>query len=114
MLGHGTKSTPVFLPADGEASWLLLSCSVYLLSGSTVQPEIAYSCILKVTSQVWGRQKNDKHQHKRKTSTPQSIFDVTPSLIHNQMFFLNEPHYFDHFTLFLNERSIILYFVLSI
>ena len=40
MHKHGTKTTPVFLPADGEASWLLLPSSVSLLSGSTVQPEI--------------------------------------------------------------------------
>ena len=52
MLEHGTQTTPVFLPADGEASWLLLPSSVFLLSGSTVQPENTYSCILKVTGQV--------------------------------------------------------------
>ena len=39
MCEHGTKTTPVFLPADGEASWSLLPSSVSLLSGSTVQPE---------------------------------------------------------------------------
>ena len=49
---HDTKTTPVFLPADGEASWLLLPSSVSLLSGGTVQPENTYSCILKVTGQV--------------------------------------------------------------
>ena len=53
MREHGTKTTPVFLPADGEASWSLLSSSVSLLSGGTVQPENTYSCILKVTGQVW-------------------------------------------------------------
>ena len=57
MREHGTKTTPVFLPADGEASWLLLPSSVSLLSGSTVQPENTYSCILKVTGQVWESQK---------------------------------------------------------
>ena len=31
MSKHATKSTPVFLPADGEASWLLLPTSVSLL-----------------------------------------------------------------------------------
>ena len=36
---HGTKTTPVFLLADGEASWSLLQRSVSLLPGSTVQPE---------------------------------------------------------------------------
>ena len=51
MHKHGTKTTPVFLPADGEASWLLLPSLVSLLSGSTVQPENTYSCILKMTGQ---------------------------------------------------------------
>ena len=49
---HGTKTTPVFLPADREAFWLLLSSSFSLLSGDTVQPENTYSCILKMTGQV--------------------------------------------------------------
>ena len=52
MCENGTKTTLVFLPADEEASWLLLPSSASLLSGSTVQPENAYSCILKVTGQV--------------------------------------------------------------
>ena len=52
MHEHGTKTTLVFLPADGEASWLLLPSSVSLLSGSTMQPENSYSRILKVTGQV--------------------------------------------------------------
>ena len=52
MCEHSTKTTPVFLPADGEASWLLLPSSVSLLSGSTVQLENTYSRILKVTDQV--------------------------------------------------------------
>ena len=45
---HGTKTTLVFLSADREVSWLLLSSSVSLLSDSTVQPENTYSCIIKV------------------------------------------------------------------
>ena len=57
MREHGTKTTLVFLPADGEASWLLLSSSVSLLSGGTVQPKNTYSSILKVTDQVWESQK---------------------------------------------------------
>ena len=57
MREHGTKTTPVFLPADGEASWSLLPSSVSLLLGGTVQPENTYSCILKVTGQVWESQK---------------------------------------------------------
>ena len=52
MCEHGTKTTLVFLPADGEASWSLLPSSVSLLSGGTVQPENTYSHILKVTGQV--------------------------------------------------------------
>ena len=57
MRKHGTKTTPVFLLADGEASWSLLPSSVSLLSGSTVQPENTYSYIVKVTGQVWESQK---------------------------------------------------------
>ena len=49
---HGMKTFLVFLPADGEASWLLLPILVSLLSDSTVQPENTYSCILKVSDQV--------------------------------------------------------------
>ena len=52
MRGHDTKTTPVFLPADGEASWLLLQSLVSSLSDSLVQPEYTYSRILKVTGQV--------------------------------------------------------------
>ena len=52
MRQHGTKTIAVFLPADGEASWLLLPSSVSLLSGGTVQPENTYSRILKMTGQV--------------------------------------------------------------
>ena len=57
MCEHGTKTALVFLPADGEASWLLLPSLVSLLSGGTVQPENTYSCTLKVTGQVWESQK---------------------------------------------------------
>ena len=60
MREHGTKTTAVFLPADGEASWSLLPSSVSLLSGSTVQPENTYSRILKVTGQVWESQKKKR------------------------------------------------------
>ena len=52
MHKYGTKTTSVFLPADGEASWLLLPSLVSLLSGGTVQPENTYSRILKVTDEV--------------------------------------------------------------
>ena len=52
MRKHSTKTTPVFLPAHGEASWSLLPSSVSLVSGGTVQPEKNYSSILKATAQV--------------------------------------------------------------
>ena len=52
MHEHGTKTTPVLLPADGEASWSLLPSSVSLLSGGTVEPENTYFHILEVTGQV--------------------------------------------------------------
>ena len=49
---HGTKTNPVFLPADGKVSWSLLPSLDSLLSGSTVQAENTYSRILKETGQV--------------------------------------------------------------
>ena len=52
MSNHPAKTTPVFLTADGEASWLLLPSLVSLLLGSTEQPENTDFCILKVTGQV--------------------------------------------------------------
>ena len=52
MREHVTKTTPVFFPADGETSWLLLASSLSLLSGGTVQSENTYSYIRKVTVQV--------------------------------------------------------------
>ena len=52
MREHGTRTTPIFLPADGEATWSLLPSSVSLQSGGTVQPENTYSRILKVTGQI--------------------------------------------------------------
>ena len=52
MREHGTKTTPVFLPTDGEVSWSLLPSLVSLLFAGTVQLENTYNCILKVTGQV--------------------------------------------------------------
>ena len=52
MREHGTKTTLVFLPAHGEASWSLLLSLVSLLTGGTVQPENTFLSILKVTGQV--------------------------------------------------------------
>ena len=44
--------------------------SPYLLSGGTVQPENIYSCILKVTDQVWENEKrissNTNHSYHRR------------------------------------------------
>ena len=57
MREYGTKTTPVFLTADGEASWSLLQSSVSLLSGGTVEAGNTYSRILKVTGQVWESRK---------------------------------------------------------
>ena len=79
---HGTKTTPVFLPADGEASWSLVPSSVSLLSGSTVQPENTYSCILSQGDRSGLRKpKKDKHQtnhsyHQRSSPKPVST-DLT-------------------------------------
>ena len=49
---HSTKTTLVFLPPDGKASYSLLPNSASFLSGATVPPENTYSCILKITGQV--------------------------------------------------------------
>ena len=70
---HDTETIPVFLPVDGEASWLLLSSLVSLLSGNTVKLENTYFCILKVTSQVWESQKKisiNTNHHYRQHSSP--------------------------------------------
>ena len=45
--GHGTRTTLVFLCADGEASRL-----VSLLPAGAVHLENTYSCIIKVVGQV--------------------------------------------------------------
>ena len=49
---YGSKTTLIFLPADGEASWLLIPSLVYLLSSDKMQPENTYS-FFKATGQVW-------------------------------------------------------------
>ena len=72
MYKHGTKTTQVFLPADGEAPWSLIPSLVSLLSGGKVQPENTYSHILKVTGQVWESQKriciNTNHSYHQQSS----------------------------------------------
>ena len=67
---HATKTIPVFLPAEREAFQSLLPSSISLLSGGTVQPQNTYYSNLKVTGQVWERQKristntnHSYHQH---------------------------------------------------
>ena len=75
---HGTKTILVFLRTDGEASWWsLLPSSVYLLSGCTGQPGNTYSCILKVTGQVWENQKrvsiNTNRSHHQRSSPLASL-----------------------------------------
>ena len=58
---HGTKTTPVFLPADGETSWLLLPNLVSLLSGSAPRKHL----FLHPQSDRSGLRiaKKDKYQH---------------------------------------------------
>ena len=57
MCELGPKTIPVFLVADGDASWLLLLSSLSIIPGGTVQPENTYSCIFKVTSHVENRKR---------------------------------------------------------
>ena len=77
MHEHGSKTTVVFLPADEEASWLLLPSLISWLSGGIVQPENTYFCILKVTGQVWESQKrisiNTNHGYNQHSSPQASL-----------------------------------------
>ena len=52
----GTKTTLVFLHPK-KPFWLPLPTSTSLVSRSTFQTKNTYSCILKVTGQVWKSQK---------------------------------------------------------
>ena len=52
MRKNGSKTTPVFFPADGESSWSLLPSLLSLLLDSKVQQENTYSSNIKVTGQV--------------------------------------------------------------
>ena len=63
MRKHAIKSTLKFLPADGEASWLLLPKSVSLLSRSTVQPENNFFLYPQGDRSNLKMPKNDKHVH---------------------------------------------------
>lgn len=62
---HSTKT----VPGIGEASWTILTSSIFLLSGGTVQLENTYSCILKVTCQIW---EYTNHRYPKLVSTNQS------------------------------------------
>ena len=52
MHDHGTKTTPVFLPADGEASWSLLSSSVCQVAGVRCQVSVSRCQVPGVRFQV--------------------------------------------------------------
>ena len=67
MREHGNKTTPIFLPADGEASWSLRPSSFSLISGITVQPENTY------TQGDRSNLKNQKKKKKRMISINTSI-----------------------------------------
>ena len=74
---HGTNTIPIFSSSDGEASWSLFPSSVSLLSGRTVQLENTYSCIFKVTSQLWESQKiisiDTSHSYHQRSSPEASL-----------------------------------------
>ena len=53
MQEHGTKTTSVFLFADGEASWLLLPRLACLLSDGTAHSEDTSSCN-RTNRKRWG------------------------------------------------------------
>ena len=69
---HAWHGILVFLPVDGEATQLLLPSSVSLISGNKVQPENTYSCIHKMTGQIWESQKrisiNTNHNYHQRSS----------------------------------------------
>ena len=52
MRKYGIKTTPVFLPTNGDASWSLVTSLVSLRVGGTAQPENTYFRIFMVTDQV--------------------------------------------------------------
>ena len=64
MHEHGTKTTPGFLPADGEASWSLLESSVSLLSGGRLSATRKHLVLYPQGDRSGVRKpKKDKHQH---------------------------------------------------
>ena len=80
MCELGSKSTLVFLVADGEASYLLLPSLFSIIPGGTVQPENTYSCILKVTGHVENRERWAAKLIFVVKHLPYRLFIVTPSL----------------------------------
>ena len=58
MREHGTKTTPVFSPADGEASW-----SLFLSLVCTVQPETPIPPYRQSDRSGLRKPKNDKCKH---------------------------------------------------
>ena len=57
---YDTETTPVFLLADREASYLLLPSLASLLSGGKLKPENTYSCILYPRGDRPGLRKHKK------------------------------------------------------
>ena len=74
---HATKTTLVFVPGDGKASGLPLPSLVSLLSGDTVRQENTYSCIIRMTRQVWASQQrigiNINHSYHQGSSPKVSL-----------------------------------------
>ena len=92
MSEHRTKTTLVFLPADGEASWLLFPSSVSLLSFGTVQPKHTDIRILKVTER---KPKEDNHEHESQLA-PAFIPLSQSQLTNNKFrFSFNPPNRWD-------------------
>ena len=58
------KLPQYFLPADGEASWLLLPSLVSVVSGGIVQPEKDVFLYPQGDKSGLRKPKKDKHQHK--------------------------------------------------
>ena len=60
---HGTKTTQVFLPAQGEASWSLLPSLVSLLPNGTVQHSATRKVDAHGDRSGLRKSKKGKHQH---------------------------------------------------
>ena len=77
---HGTKTILVFLPADGESSWLLFPSSVSLLSGSTVQPENTF-IHLHPQGDWSGLRKPKKNKHQNQSKLPPAFLLLSQSQV---------------------------------